>query len=56
MMDDISSMKVLHRHVHDIFHVSSEHLEEVCQLFDKAVENYMVDGPASGSFLHDQVC
>lgn len=53
-MDDVPSVKVLHRHVHDILHISATKLEDVCQKFDKAVENYLIAGPASGSFLQDQ--
>lgn len=55
MMTDVPSAKVLHRHVHDIFHVVATELEDVCQKFDKAVENYLIAGPSSGSILQDQL-
>jgi len=55
MLEDVPSAYQLFRHVHNVLHPTATKLEDVCKKFDKAIEGYMVSGPASGSFLQDQM-
>jgi len=55
MLEDVPTPYQLFRHVHNILHPTAIKLENVCKKFDKAIEAYLVHGPASGSFLQDQM-
>lgn len=53
--DDVQRVNTLHAYLHPVLEQASRKVEDMVFKFEKAVENYFVRGPVSGSILDDHL-